>query len=70
MPLTLPDPMDTQNEHPWRDLILLPRLMFSTGREWRGGRGGGEEKVMTKAIPVTVLKVLPRQLLRGTVCRL
>lgn len=66
MPLTLPDPMDTQNEHPWRDLILLPRLMFSTGREWQGG----EEKVMTKAIPVTVLMVLPRRLLRGTDCRL
>lgn len=52
MPLTLPDPMDTQNEHPWRDLILLPRLKFSTGREWRGaGWGGGRREGRDKGHP-------------------
>lgn len=62
-PLTPPDPIDTQNEHPWRDLILSPRLMFSTGREWQGKK---RKTDVTKTIPVAVLMVLPRGLLRGT----
>lgn len=63
MPLTPPDPIDTQNKHPCRDLILLPRLMFSTGREWQGEK---RKTGLTKTIPVAVLMVLPGGLLRGT----